>query len=263
MNDTRYGLRLRRDGDTAWLILSRPDRHNALDERLIAALTEAIGDLADDDDVRRVVLTGDGKSFCAGADLDWMRRTAALPEAENHREALALAHMMQALDEVPKPTIAAVNGNAYGGGVGLVACCDIAIAASGAAFVLSEARLGIVPGVISPYLVRAVGPRAARFAIVTARPFDADTARDWGLVHQVVAAGDLDTTVRRTCDELAAVGPNAIAGSKDLVATVASRPIDDGLIAETARRIAAARATPEGREGTAAFLEKRRPKWSR
>ena len=258
---TRYGLRLRREGPTAWLILSRPERHNALDERLIAALADAIDDLADDDDVRQVVLTGDGDSFCAGADIDWMRRTAALPAADNEREALDLARMMRALDELPKPTVAALNGNAYGGGVGLVACCDIAIAVSTARLVLTEVRLGIVAGVISPYFVRAVGPRAARRALLTASPIDAEAAIAMGLLHEVTPPGRLEAAVQRTCAELAEGGPAAQAASKDLVRAVTGRPVDDALMAETARRIAQARAAPEGREGITAFLEKRRPRW--
>lgn len=262
MTETRDRIQLRRDGATAWLVLSRPRRHNALDEPLIAAVTDALAEVAADDAVRRVVLTGAGETFCAGADLDWMRRTADLPAAENQRQALALARMMRALDELPKATIAAVNGNAYGGGVGLIACCDVAIAVSGARFVLSEVRLGLVPGVISPYLVRAIGPRAARFATLTARSFDAATALTWGLVHQVVAPDGLDAAVAEVCGDLAEAGPGAIAASKDLIRAVAGRPMDDALMTDTARRIAAARATPEGREGTAAFLAKRRPDWS-
>ena len=261
MNETRYGLRLRRDGATAWLILSRPERHNALDERLIAALTDALDDLADDDDVRRVVLTGDGDTFCAGADIDWMRRTAALPAADNEREALDLARLMRTLDELPKPTVAALNGNAYGGGVGLVACCDVAIAVDTARLVLTEVRLGITASVISPYVVRAIGPRAARRAVLTAAPIAADTALAIGLLHEVTAPGGLDAAVARVCAELAEGGPAAQAASKDLIRTVAGRPVDDALMTETARHIAKARAAPEGREGITAFLEKRPPRW--
>lgn len=262
-NETRYGLRLKREGATAWLVLSRPERHNALDERLIAALTEALDDLADDDDIRQVVLTGDGKSFCAGADIDWMRRTAAMSPQENEREAMDLARLLRMLDELPKPTIAAVNGGAYGGGVGLVACCDIAIGVERARLVLTEVRLGIVAGVISPYIIRAIGPRAVRRAVLTASPITAEAALTMGLLHEITAPEALDAAVKRVCAELAEGGPRAQATTKQLVRAVAGRPVDDTLLAETARAIATARASAEGREGVAAFFEKRPPRWRR
>jgi len=217
--------------------------------------------MAGDPDVRAVVLAGAGRSFSAGADLNWMRRTADYSEVENLADARALAGLMRTLDRLPKPTVALVQGAAYGGGVGLVACCDIAVASTAAVFSLSEVRLGLLPSVISPYVVDAIGPRAARRYFLTAERFDAAEARRLGLVHEVVAPEDLEAAGARVLAALAECGPAAQAASKALVARVARGPIDDAMVEDTARRIAALRATPEGREGVMAFLEKRKPSW--
>ncbi|WP_342235467.1 enoyl-CoA hydratase-related protein [Inquilinus sp. OTU3971] len=242
------------------VVMDRPDRHNAFDEHVIAELTAAFAKLGADDAVRAVVLRGVGKSFSAGADLDWMRRMAAYDEAANLADARALAALMRTIDTLPKPTLALVHGPAYGGGVGLVACCDIAIATEAAAFSLSEARLGLIPAVISPYVVRAIGARAARRYFLTAERFDAVEARRLGLVHELVAGDGLEEAARQVLAALRGNGPAAVRAAKELVAVVAGKApaeVED----DCARRIAAIRAGDEGREGVAAFLEKRKPSW--
>ncbi len=243
----------------ATLWLDRPELHNAFDDALIAALTAELGRLAADRSVRILVLGGRGKSFSAGADLNWMKRMAGYSEAENRRDADALAGLMRVLDTFPKPTLARVHGAAYGGGVGLVACCDIAVAGETAVFCLSEARLGLIPAVISPYVVAAMGARAARRYFLTAETFDAPTARSLGLVHAVAEA--LDAEIERILVPLLAAGPEAQRECKSLIARVSRGAIDDAMVDDTAARIARIRVSPEGREGIAAFLEKRRPAW--
>ncbi len=245
----------------ATVTLDRPAVHNAFDETLIGELSAALGELAGDERVRAVVLAARGKSFSAGADLDWMRRMAGNTRDTNLADANALGRMLARLDTMPKPTLARVQGAVYGGGVGLVACCDIAIAARRAVFCLAEVKLGLIPATISPYVVEAIGARAARRYFQTAEPFDAAEAHRLGLVHEVVADDALDATVGRLVAALADAGPEALAESKRLVALVKNRPVDDGLIAETARRIAERRASDEAREGVSAFLEKRDPAW--
>lgn len=245
----------------ATVTLDRPALHNAFDDALIAALTDALRSLGRDEAVRVVVLAARGKSFSAGADLDWMRRTAGYSREENLRDAEALAALMRTLDGLPRPTVAVVQGPAYGGGVGLVACCDVAVASTAATFCLSEVRLGLAPAVISPYVVAAIGPRAARRYALTAERFDAAEARRLGLVHEAVAPEALEAAAGRIVAALLAGGPRAVAAAKALVARVARAPLDDGLVAETAERIAALRASEEGREGLSAFLEKRTPGW--
>lgn len=245
----------------ATVTLDRPALHNAFDDALIAALTEALRSLGRDEAVRVVVLAARGKSFSAGADLDWMRRTAGYSREENLRDAEALAALMRTLDGLPRPTVAVVQGPAYGGGVGLVACCDVAVASTAATFCLSEVRLGLAPAVISPYVVAAIGPRAARRYALTAERFDAAEARRLGLVHEAVAPEALEAAAGRIVAALLAGGPRAVAAAKSLLARVARAPLDDGLVAETAERIAALRASEEGREGLSAFLEKRTPGW--
>lgn len=257
------GLAIAIAGGVATVTLARPEVHNAFDEALIAELTRALKALDADPAVRVVVLAGEGRSFCAGADLTWMQRMAGYDHAANLADAGALAAMLAALDRLAKPTIARVHGAAYGGGVGLVACCDIAIAAEEATFALSEARLGLIPATIGPYVVAAIGRRAARRYFLTAERFGAADALAVGLVHAVVPAAGLDARVREIVDQLQAAGPRAQAESKALIRAVAGRAIDDTVIADTVEWIAAVRASPEGREGIAAFLERRPPAWQR
>lgn len=245
----------------AALTLDRPERHNAFDDGLIGELLEALHRLAADDSVRAVVLRAAGKSFSAGADLNWMRRMADYDEAQNRADAMQLAELMRCLNTLPKVTVACVQGAAFGGGVGLIACCDIALASESARFSLSEVRLGLIPAAISPYVVRAIGERAARRYMLTAERFDAAEARRLGLVHEVVAAEQLDTRLQALLDILLQAGPAAQAAAKDLILAVAGKPVDPVLVEDTAARIAAIRASREGREGLAAFLEKRKPDW--
>jgi methylglutaconyl-CoA hydratase len=247
----------------ATLTLARAELHNAFDDALIAALTAEIGRLGSLDGVRAVVLAAEGKSFSAGADLNWMKRMASYTQAENRRDADALAELMRALNDCPKPTIARVQGAAFGGGVGLVACCDIAVAAETATFCLSEVKLGLIPAVISPYVLRAMGARAARRYFLTAEIFDAAEAHRLGLVHVVTAQDALDGALEGLLAKLLAAGPTAVAECKALIARVAEGDVDSAMIADTAQRIARLRVSPEGREGIGAFLAKRKPGWVR
>jgi methylglutaconyl-CoA hydratase len=242
--------------------MNRPDVHNAFDDVLIAELTAELRRLDQAPEVRVIVLAANGKSFSAGADLNWMKRMAHYSEAENLRDAVALAGLMRTLHGVHKPTVARVQGPAFGGGVGLVACCDIAVAATEALFSLSEVRLGMIPSVISPYVVAAIGERAAHRYFLTAERFGAEEAKRIGLLHEVVSADKLDESVASMAEHLLKGGPKALAAAKKLIADVSRHPIDDALSEETARRIAAIRVGAEGREGIAAFLEKRKPDWS-
>ena len=246
----------------ATLTLNRPDRHNAFDDALIATLTAALEAVGARPDVRAVVLTGAGRSFSAGADLEWMRRTAGYTHEANLADADALVRLMHTLDRLPKPTIALVQGAAYGGGVGLVACCDIAIATERARFCLSEVKLGIIPAAISPYVVQAIGPRQARRYFTTAEIITAERALAIGLVHEVVGPAGLPAALDAVIDALLLGATGAQAAAKDLVFLCEGRAIDAALGAETARRIAERRASPEGREGLGAFLDKRRPAWA-
>ncbi|MBM3538641.1 MAG: enoyl-CoA hydratase/isomerase family protein [Alphaproteobacteria bacterium] len=248
-----------RGAATVWL--NRPEVHNAFDDTLIATLTGELRRVEADEKVRVVVLAGRGKSFSAGADLGWMKRMAGYTEAENRRDAEALAELLRTLNFLGKPTIAAVQGNAYGGGVGLVACCDIAVAVEAASFALTEVRLGLTPATISPYVVAAIGERQARRYFLTAEAFNAHEAQRIGLVHQTCKPDELPLIVAQIIDSLVACGPAAQAAAKDLVRRVARAPVDAGMIADTARRIAEIRVSPEGREGIAAFLEKRKATW--
>lgn len=255
---------LQRDArGVATLTLNRPDVHNAFDDMLIAGLSARLRELDADANVRIVVLAGNGKSFSAGADLNWMKRMAAYSDAENLRDACALGDLMHTLAAMSKPTVARVQGAAYGGGVGLVACCDIGIGTPAAAFSLSEVRLGLIPAVISPYVVAAIGARQAHRYFLSAERFDAAEALRIGLLHRVVAEDQLDAAVDGMADHLLEGGPKALTAAKDLIAAVVNRPIDRRLVEETAERIARIRVTPEGREGVAAFLEKRKPGWAK
>ena len=254
-------LLLQRDGAVARLQLNRPQLHNAFDAGLVAALTAALDALAADPGVRVVVLEGAGPSFSAGADLNWMRRMAAAGETANRDDALALAGLLRALDELPKPTIARVHGAAFGGGVGLVAACDIAIGVPEAKFGLTESKLGLLPAVISPYVIAAIGARQARRWFATAEIFDAAEAHRIGLLHQVVPADALDAAVQRQLDLLRKAGPHAAAAAKTLVRRVAAGGDGATLDAANADLIAALRVSAEGQEGLSAFLDKRKPAW--
>jgi methylglutaconyl-CoA hydratase len=245
----------------ARIALSRPDVHNAFNETLIAELTRVLQAQDADDSVRAVVLLGQGRSFCAGADLNWMKKMAGYGDAENRADAMALATMLKTLARLRKPTIARVHGAAFGGGVGLVACCDIAVAAQDATFSLSEVKLGLIPATISPYVVAAIGARQAGRYFLSAERFTAAEALRIGLVHDTVPADELDGRIDGIVGPLLRAGPKAQAAAKDLIRAVAHRPIDDRVIADTAARIAAIRATAEGREGVAAFLGKRPAAW--
>src|SRR5687767_13304902 len=248
--------------DIALITLNRPDVHNAFDESLIAELTEALRALDTNPRVRAVVLLGAGKSFCAGADLKWMERMAGYAYEQNVADAGSLARLLQTLAGLSKPTIARVHGPAYGGGVGLVACCDIAIASHDATFALSEAKLGLIPATIGPYVVEAIGARHARRYMITAERFDAGEAYRIGLVHDLTPSVEaLDARINEILGALMLAGPHAQKAAKALVRAVAHRPIDERVVADTAERIAAIRASDEGREGIAAFLTRRSPAW--
>jgi len=247
----------------ATLTLNRPERHNAFDDALIAAMTAALKRLDGESGVRAVVLESFGASFCAGADIAWMKRAAEDSFEANAADAGALAELMQRLDLLSKPTLCLVQGPALGGGVGLVACCDIAIASERAAFRLSETRLGLIPAVVGPYVIRAIGARQARRYFLTAESISAKRAKEIGLVHETVTDGALGTERNKLIEALLSGAPGAQAEAKALISTCQGRPIEAGLIQETARRIAVRRASPEGREGLSAFLEKRAPAWCR
>ena len=254
-------LLIKREGPVARVRLNRPEVHNAFDAALVTRLTEALERLAGDAGVRVVVLEGEGAACSAGADLNWMRGMAAASEADNREDALALARLMRTLDGLPRPTIASVHGAAFGGGVGLVACCDIAIGVPGAKFGLTESKLGLLPAVISPYVIAAIGPRNARRYFATAEVFDAAEARRIGLLHEVVDADALDAAVQRQVDLLLKAGPIAAAAAKALARNVthASGPV--AIDAANADLIAKLRVSPEGQEGIQAFLDKRKPAW--
>ena len=245
----------------ALVALARPDVHNAFDEALIAELTQALQALDADAAVRAVVILGQGRSFCAGADLNWMKRMAGYGRAENLADANALAAMLKTLNLLSKPTIARVHGSVFGGGVGLVACCDIAFAAHDATFSLSEAKLGLIPATIGPYVVEAIGARQARRYFLSAERFTAAEAFRIGLVHDLCPLDELDGRINELLGALLLAGPQAQTEAKALIRAVAGRPIDDAVIADTAARIARVRASPQGKEGVAAFLEKRSPAW--
>jgi len=247
----------------ATVTLNRPAIHNAFDDRLIADLTAALRGLEKDAAVRAVLLTGSGQSFSAGGDLTWMRRMAGYSDAENFADAMALAELLRTLNELAKPTVARVNGAAYAGGLGLVCCCDVAVAATEAVFCISEVRLGLVPATISPYVVAAIGARAARRYFLTAERFSAAEAQRLGLVHEVAPLAGLDAAADRILGALLDGGTGAQARSKRLIAEVGDRPVTEALMALTARAIADARASAEAREGLAAFFDKRKPGWKR
>ncbi len=245
----------------ARVTLNNPEIRNAFNEEMIGQICDTMGQLSNNEDVRVIVLTGAGKAFSAGADLNMMKRVAQYSPAENKDDARRLAHMLDSIYNAPKPTIALVNGPAIGGGLGLIAACDIAIASEDAFFALSEVRVGLIPAVISPYVIEAIGVRQARRFFLTGERFDATTARRIELVHKVVMPVQLEASLEETVADLLVCAPSAQTHAKDLIRTVAFEPIDHKLTDETATRIAALRASPEGREGISAYLEKRKPNW--
>lgn len=238
----------------ATVTLNRPQVRNAFNETMIAELTSAFNMLGQHREIRAIVLAANGVAFCAGADLNWMRKMAGYSDDENRAD-------LATIDRCHKPVVARVNGDVYAGGMGLISAADIVVAQEDAHFCLSEARLGLIPATIAPYVIRAMGERAARRYFTTAEPFDGVTALRLGLVSELVPQVALDETVRRLADALMANGPGAVAASKRLMRDVAGRPLTDELMAETAERIARVRASAEGREGVASFLEKRAPGW--
>ncbi|MDP3519144.1 MAG: enoyl-CoA hydratase/isomerase family protein [Hydrogenophaga sp.] len=245
----------------ARITLSRPEVRNAFNDDVIQELTQVFTDVGQRDDVRVVVLAAQGPAFCAGADLNWMRRMADYTRAENLADAGALAAMLRAIYECPKPTIARVQGDVYAGGMGLVAACDMAVAVDTAGFCLSEVKLGLIPATISPYVIRAMGARAAHRYFLTAERFGATEAHRIGFVHEVVAADELDARVGVLTQALVNAGPAAVKACKRLVLDVAERAINDALVAATVEGIADIRASAEGREGVSSFLQKRKPGW--
>jgi methylglutaconyl-CoA hydratase len=247
-----------REGPVLTLTLDRPDRRNALGPSLMEELAGRIGEAEADDDVRVVVLAGAGSAFSAGADIEWMRASRDLSREENLRDAVALREAFEHVDACTKAVIARVHGPAIGGGAGLVACADVAVAADGARFAFAEARLGLIPATIAPYVLRSIGPGHARALFTSARTFEAEEARRIGLVHHVVTDAALDATVSETAEAFLACGPRAVAEVKRLIRDATASLV----LGDLSERIAAARASEEGQEGLAAFLEKRAPGWA-
>ena len=245
----------------ARLTMNRPDIRNAFNEQLIGEICEAMGRLNADANIRAIVLTGAGKAFSAGADLNMMNRAAKFSAAENKDDARRLAHMLSSIYHSPKPTVALVNGPAMGGGLGLIAACDIAIGADTSFFALSEVRVGLIPAVISPFVIQAITVRQARRYFLSGERFDAAEARRIGLLHKTVAADALNDELEATLNELLVCGPSSQELAKELIRKVAYRPLGDAVMEETAMMIAKTRASAEGKEGVTAFLEKRKPNW--
>ncbi|MEN9904670.1 MAG: hypothetical protein RLZZ555_1235 [Pseudomonadota bacterium] len=254
-------LSIERQGKVATLWMDRPEVFNAFDEQLIDELAAACVELDTDASVRVVVLAGKGKHFSAGADLNWMKRASAFTEEENRADARRFAGMLRRLSGMSKPTIARIQGAALGGGTGLAAACDMAVASRDASFATSEVKFGIIPAVISPYVLRAIGPRQSLRYFQSAERFSAERAYEIGLVNEVCERDDLDATVARLVEPLIAGAPLAQQAAKDLIAAIDGRPIDDAVSEETAQRIARQRASDEARDGIAAFLDKRSPSW--
>jgi len=245
----------------ATVTLNRPELRNAFNEHAIAELALAFDELGRNEMVRAIVLAANGPSFCAGADLNWMKKMAGYSHEENHDDALRLADMLRTIYLCPKPTVARVQGDCYAGGMGLVAACDIVVAVDSAGFCLSEVKLGLIPATISPYVIKAMGEQAARRYFLTAERFDAAQAHRIGFAHEVVSADALDTTVAGIVKALVNNSPNALKQAKTLVREIVGQPVSDALLADTAGRIAAIRASLQGREGVGSFLEKRKPTW--
>jgi methylglutaconyl-CoA hydratase len=246
----------------ATLWLNRPDKHNAFDDAMIAQLTQACEQVACNPELRVLILASKGRNFSAGADLGWMQRMAEYSYEENLRDAKALAKLLETLNTLPQATIARVQGAVFGGAVGLVSCCDMAVATSAARFCLSEVKLGLVPATISPYVIAAIGPRAARRYFTTAETFSANSAHQLGLVSELAEEEDLDATIEQWITAILANGPRAVNAAKQLVAQVSGKPIDRPLIDSTCELIANIRVSTEGQEGLQAFLQKRRPNWN-
>lgn len=250
------------DDSVGILTLNRAERHNTFDEQLIDELTRALLEFEADPQVRVVVLSATGKSFCAGADLHWMKRAASAPMQDNLHEARLFGRLLMTLNELAKPTVARIQGPTYGGGIGLVAACDIAIASYDALFALTEVKLGLIPSVVSPFVLAAIGERHCRRYMLTAERFSAAEAYRIGLVHEVVPGDEqLDEVVGEVVDSLLKNGPQAQAECKALLRIIAGQPIDESTLEETAQRITHVRASPEGQEGLNAFLEKRKANW--
>ncbi len=246
----------------ATLTLNRPDLHNAFNDVLIGELHDAVNGLSANKDARVIILRGAGKSFSAGADLNWMKQAADYSLAENEADAMRLSDMLEALNAIPKPVVALIQGAAFGGGVGLTACADIAIAVRGAKFALTEVRLGLIPATIAPFVVAAIGQRQARRWFLTGERFGGEVAREIGLIHEVVDdEAALQARAGEIFDALLAGGPDAVNAAKKLVFAVTGREVTRDLRQNTAERIAARRGSDEGREGIDAFLEKREPEW--
>lgn len=256
-------LKIERRGPVAWIWMDRPQVHNAFDETLIAELTVAFHRLDADADVRVIVLAGNGKSFSAGADLNWMKRQGTASVEDNVADARRLATLFRTIAMCRTPTVARVHGAALGGGMGLAAACDICVASSAAQFATSEVRLGLIPSAIGPYVVRAIGERQAYRYFQTAERILPARACEIGLAHEVAEPEALDERVQSIVDALLAGGPQAQAASTELIRAVAGRPVDNAVVEDTARRIAEQRATPEAREGLGAFLDKRAAQWTR
>ena len=254
-------LEIEREGFVARVWLNRPDVRNAFNDGVIAELRSSFDALAADTSLRAIVLGGRGKAFCAGADLSWMKTMAGYTWEQNRADAQALADMLWAIYRCPVPVVGRVHGDCYAGGVGLAAVCDVLVAVDGATFCLSEARLGLLPATISPYVIRAMGEQAARRYFVTAERFSAAQAAALGFVHEVCTADALDAKVDEIVAALVGNGPMALRACKALVQDVAGQPLDAALREETARRIADVRASDEGREGVQSFLGKRKPAW--
>ncbi len=245
----------------ATVTLNRPDLRNAFNEHSIAELALVFDELGRNELVRAIVLAANGPAFCAGADLNWMKKMAGYSHSENQEDAMRLADMLRTIYLCPKPTVAKVQGDCYAGGMGLVAACDIVVSVDTACYCLSEVKLGLIPATISPYVIKAMGEQAARRYFLTAERFDAKEAQRIGFAHEVVTADELDTTVAGIAKGLVNNSPNAVMEAKKLVREVVGAPVTDALLADTANRIAAIRASMEGREGVASFLEKRKPSW--
>jgi methylglutaconyl-CoA hydratase len=245
----------------ATITLNRPDMRNAFNETTISELALAFDEVGQNELVRAIVLAANGPAFCAGADLNWMKKMAGYSQQENEADAMRLADMLRTIYYSPKPVVAKVQGDCYAGGMGLVAACDIVVASEAANFCLSEVKLGLIPATISPYVIMAIGEQASRRYFLTAERFPALEAKRLGLVHELVVPEQLDTTINGIVTALANNSPNAVREAKKLVRDIAGLPIDDALLADTAGRIAAIRASDEGREGVASFLEKRKPTW--